>query len=97
AYWAGINLDIDRRKKTEEALQQANRRKDEFLAMLAHELRNPMAGISGALRLVRSPKIGDAQRAWAQDVMERQLKQLTRLLDDLLDVSRITRGKIHLK
>jgi signal transduction histidine kinase len=82
----------------EEELREADHRKDEFLAMLAHELRNPLAPLSNALHLVRM--VGGAQaetvRA-AHDLMERQLQSLVRLVDDLLDVSRITRGKINLQ
>ncbi len=79
------------------ALQEAGRRKDEFLAMLAHELRNPLAPIRNAIQILRAkgPPIPALQ--WARDIIERQLQQLTRLVDDLLDVSRITRGKVELR
>jgi signal transduction histidine kinase/integral membrane sensor domain MASE1/ActR/RegA family two-component response regulator len=77
-------------------LRENSRRKDEFLAMLAHELRNPLAAVSNAVTLLRlSPDT--KSRDWAIDIIERQLRQLTRLIDDLLDVSRITRGKIQLR
>ena len=78
-------------------IQESDARKNEFLAMLAHELRNPLAPI--AQRRARAEGAGaDAEQvAWARDVIGRQVKQLTRLVDDLLDLSRITRGKIELK
>ena len=64
--------------------------------MLAHELRNPLAPIRNAVQLMRMKPLQDPQLVWSRDVIERQLSQLTRLVDDLLDVSRITRGKINL-
>jgi signal transduction histidine kinase len=78
------------------ALSEANRNKDEFLAMLAHELRNPLASIHNAVQLMRNPQLPAGQLGWARDMIERQLGYLTRLIDDLLDVARITRGKINL-
>jgi signal transduction histidine kinase/CheY-like chemotaxis protein len=77
--------------------EAADRRKDEFLAILAHELRNPLAPISMGLELLRQPGVDAATREWTQEVMRRQVKHLARLVDDLLDVSRITRGKIELR
>ena len=78
------------------ALEEANLRKDEFLAMLAHELRNPLAAISNAVQV--SKLATEAEHlAWASQVIEGQVKNLSRLIDDLLDVSRITRGRIELK
>jgi PAS domain S-box-containing protein len=79
------------------ALQEADRRKDEFLAILAHELRNPLAPIRNAVQILRTQGPPVPQLQWARDVIERQVEQLTRLVDDLLDVSRITRGKIELR
>jgi PAS domain S-box-containing protein len=76
-------------------LRADDRRKDEFLAMLAHELRNPLAPIRNASHFLRAR--GPAELQWAADVIERQVHQMTRLVDDLLDVSRITRGKIELR
>jgi signal transduction histidine kinase/ActR/RegA family two-component response regulator len=77
-------------------IQESDQRKNEFLAMLAHELRNPLAPIANAVHVLKAS--GESERvAWARDVIGRQLKQLTRLVDDLLDLSRITRGKIELK
>ena len=78
------------------ALRDADRRKDEFLAMLAHELRNPLASVTNAATLLREGT-GDSDREWAAEVITRQSGQLARLVDDLLDVSRITRGKIELR
>ena len=84
------------RTRAEQALKEADRHKDEFLAMLAHELRNPLAPIHNAIELMRLKPLEDPQLNWARDVIARQLTSLTRLVDDLLDVSRITRGKINL-
>ena len=90
-----LHREIAERARIDKALQEADRNKDEFLAMLAHELRNPLAPMLNALQLLRL-KPSEAQSQWAQEVMQRQLAQLTRLVDDLLDVSRITRGMITL-
>ncbi len=92
----GAFLDITARKQVESKLKDADRRKDEFLAMLAHELRNPLAAVSHSLQLFRAPGITDQDRSWACDIADRQLQNLKRLIDDLLDVSRITSGKIRL-
>jgi signal transduction histidine kinase len=78
-------------------IQEEDRRKDEFLAMLAHELRNPLAPISNAVHILQISDKDPAKREWATEVIGRQLRQLVRMVDDLLDVSRITRGKIELK
>ncbi len=78
-------------------LQEADSRKDEFLAMLAHELRNPLAPIRNAVQIFRGKAPATPELRWATEVIERQVHQLTRLVDDLLDVSRITRGKIELR
>ena len=77
-------------------LAEADRRKDEFLAMLAHELRNPLAAISSAVQVTTLTGDRD-QLGWCMAVVNRQVKHLSRLIDDLLDVSRITRGKIELR
>jgi PAS domain S-box-containing protein len=95
--WAGINLDISRLKNTERALLEADRRKDEFLATLAHELRNPLAPIRNAVRILDSDAADDRQRKWGREVIARQVFRMSLLLDDLLDVSRITRGQLELK
>ncbi len=78
-------------------IQDEDQRKNEFLAMLAHELRNPLAPISNAVHILRVSGEDPAKLVWARELIARQLKQLVRLVDDLLDVSRITRGKIELK
>jgi signal transduction histidine kinase/DNA-binding response OmpR family regulator len=78
-------------------IHEEDRRKNEFLAMLAHELRNPLAPISNAVHLMNVQENDPGRLKWARDVIGRQLKQLVRLVDDLLDMSRITRGKIDLK
>jgi len=93
-----INLSLEHemneKREAEEALRQADRRKDEFLATLAHELRNPLAPIRNGLEILRMPNVDATAAARARDMMERQLKQMVRLVDDLLDVSRITTGKL---
>jgi PAS domain S-box-containing protein len=95
--WEGVVLDITDRKVAEEALKESDRRKDEFLAMLAHELRNPLAPILNGLHVLRLA--GPANRAVERScaMMERQVHHLTHLVDDLLDVSRITCGKVQLR
>ena len=95
---ANVSLqnEITERARVELALKEADRHKDEFLAMLAHELRNPLAPIYNAVQLMRRKSIDDPQLVWSRDVIERQTMHLSRLVDDLLDVSRITRGKINL-
>jgi signal transduction histidine kinase/CheY-like chemotaxis protein len=77
--------------------KRADQRKDEFLAVLAHELRNPLAPIGYASEILKKPDIGTSELRWARDVIDRQVQQMSRLLDDLLDVSRITRGTIELR
>src|SRR4051812_44916482 len=91
-----LQSEIAERTRVEQALKAADRHKDEFLAMLAHELRNPLAPILNAVQLIRKKPLSDPQLLWSRDLIERQLGHLTRLVDDLLDVSRITRGKINL-
>ena len=85
------------RKRAEEALKEADRRKDEFLAMLGHELRNPLAAISNGLHILLLSKGDGDVDAQVRDMMKKQMNNLTRMVDDLLDVSRITRGKIQLR
>jgi signal transduction histidine kinase/PAS domain-containing protein len=84
------------RVSAQEALRQADRRKDEFLAMLAHELRNPLAPISTAAELLKLTRVDDERVSRTSDVIIRQVAHMTSLIDDLLDVSRVTRGKIEL-
>lgn len=94
--YSKILRDMTDRKRAEERLQQADRRKDEFLATLAHELRNPLAPIRNGLQLL---KLTTDPSTWeqAREMMERQLGQMVRLVDDLLDISRITRNKLELR
>ena len=80
-----------------EQLREENRQKDRFLATLAHELRNPLAPIRNCVSVLKAPGAPAADVAWAHKVIERQVTQMSRLLDDLLDVSRITHGKLELK
>jgi len=94
--WA-IVRDITERKRAEEALQEADRRKDEFLATLAHELRNPLAPIRNGLTLLRQAGGDGASAESVRAMMERQVDHLVQLVDDLLEVSRITRDKIELR
>jgi PAS domain S-box-containing protein len=95
--WMGTCTDIDDQKLAEDALREAGRRKDEFLAMLAHELRNPLAPISSAAQLLMLAN-ADTQRVHkAGDIILRQVRHLTDLVDDLLDVSRVTRGLVQVE
>src|SRR5262249_19231158 len=87
--------DMIEHRQQEERLREANRRKDEFLAMLGHELRNPLAPILTATDLMKLRGDGTTERE--RDIIERQAKYLVRLVDDLLDVARITRGTIELR
>ncbi len=100
----GVSLDITLRKQAEEALRQANkelreadRQKDQFLAMLGHELRNPLAAIVNAVRLMEARGLDDPLLERAREAAARQAEHMARLLDDLLDVARVTQGKIALK
>ncbi len=89
--------DVTERRRAERALQDADRRKDEFLAMLAHELRNPLAPIRHAAHTLGLLGLADERVQWVSGVIERQVGLMTRLVDDLLDVSRITSGKVTLQ
>jgi len=91
---AGVALDVSAQKTAEQAARRADRTKDEFLATLAHELRNPLASLRNAVELLRRR---EQDGAWCRDVIERQVRQLARLMDDLLDVSRIAQGKLELR
>jgi PAS domain S-box-containing protein len=95
--FATVSRDISARKHAEAALREADQRKDEFLAMLAHELRNPLTPINNAADILDRLKLEDSRLSWATEIIKRQVKHLTHLVDDLLDVSRIVRGKISLK
>jgi PAS domain S-box-containing protein len=89
--------DITERKRAEEALQEADRQKNAFIAQLAHELRNPLAPIRNASRVFRMSQSAEPDVLWAGDVIDRQIDHLTRLIDDLLDISRISRNKLELR
>jgi PAS domain S-box-containing protein len=91
-----ITRDLTDRRRVD-ALEESGRQINEFLAMLAHELRNPLAPIRNAVTLMREGGLNDAMMEWSRSVIDRQVTHLTRLVDDLLDVSRITSGKITLR
>ena len=95
--WMGTLTDIHDQKEAESALHETARRKDDFLAMLAHELRNPLAPIRNSTALIRRLCPSDDQVVNFIDIIERQVHHMTRLIDDLLDVARISRGKIELR
>jgi PAS domain S-box-containing protein len=95
--YVGCSFDITDVKQYQEALSEADRRKNEFLAMLAHELRNPLAPIRNALEIIRRTQNNGQAIQSASEMMERQINQMVRLVDDLLDVSRISRGRIELR
>jgi PAS domain S-box-containing protein len=92
-----IARDISDRKRVEQELEESNRRKDEFLAILAHELRNPLAPVRNAARYLQLKGPTDPELRRPVDMIERQVAQMARLIDDLLDVSRITRGTLELR
>ena len=93
----GIVLDITERKQVEEILRQADRQKDDFIATLSHELRNPLAPMRNAIGALSRLEPTDPRVGWCHDVIRRQTDQMTRLLDDLLDVSRLTRRQLTLR
>jgi PAS domain S-box-containing protein len=95
--WVGTCTDVHEQRKAEEALVEADKRKDEFLAMLGHELRNPLAAIRHAVRIHEEEIEDPAAQQWASGVIDRQTAQLSRMVDDLLDVERINRGRIELR
>jgi len=93
----GTTRDVTERKRYEESLKEADQQKNAFLAQLAHELRNPLAPIRNAARIFRLKQSFPGDVMWASDVIDRQVKHLGRLIDDLLDVSRISRNKLELR
>ncbi|MDI1449876.1 PAS domain S-box protein [Polyangium sp. 6x1] len=95
--WEGMFLDVTTRKEAEQALRDADRRKDEFLAMLAHELRNPLAPIRNAAQILQLVGNAEPRIERSTAIIERQVQHMARLVDDLLDVSRIRSGKIKLQ
>jgi signal transduction histidine kinase len=94
---AALTQEVEERRRAEQALLEADRRKDDFLAILAHELRNPLAPIRTAVAILQRSGSVDPTLARMRDVIERQAMHMTRLIDDLLDVARITQGKINLR
>lgn len=102
--WVGVNIDVTEREQVRGelhqqamALKETDRQKDEFLALLGHELRNPLAPIRNALHILLQPNVDQAVVGQLKGMMDKQINHLTRLVDDLLDVSRISRGKIELR
>ncbi len=95
--WFGTATDIEDQKRQQEILREEDRRKNEFLALLGHELRNPLNPIRIAVSLLRRAEPEDPTLRRAQEIIDRQVTQMARLIDDLLDVSRITQGKILLR
>lgn len=94
---AELEASAAKQAELAEQLRQADRRKDEFLALLGHELRNPLAPVMNAISIMRLKGSKDPDVVWAVDVIQRQISQLVRLVDDLLDVSRVSQGKITLQ
>ena len=97
AMWVGTNTDIHDQKQAEEALREEHHRKDRFLALLAHELRNPLAPLSNAIQVFPTVQNDPASTAALFGIMQRQVRQMTRLIDDLLDLARITTGRMRLR
>lgn len=95
--WVGTLTDIDERRRAEDILKETARRKDEFLAILSHELRNPLAPIRTGLQVLQQVALDSAQARRTLTIIERQARHLTRLVDDLLDTTRVTRGKVSLQ
>jgi len=93
----GVCTDITERKQAELALKEADRAKDEFLAMLSHELRNPLAGLTAAAHVLKVTGPTGEAAMQARGVIERQTKHMSRLVADLLDISRVTLGKLTLQ
>jgi len=93
--WVGMNRDVHERKQSEDIERNANRRKDEFIALLAHEIRNPLAPLRNGIEVLKSGPQNESHRAL--EMMDRQVRHMVRLIDDLLDVSRISQGKLDLR
>src|SRR5437588_4108950 len=92
-----IRRQLARCRQSERLLRQVEHHQNEFLAMLSHELRNPLAPIRTAVVLLRRPALSETQIAWAREVIDRQLQHLSRIVDDLLDISRLTQGRVTLR
>ncbi|MFN7983903.1 MAG: PAS domain S-box protein [Vicinamibacterales bacterium] len=95
--WSCASVDITDRKMVEEELREADRRKDQFVAILAHELRNPLAPIRTSIALLKTRQLSDPMMLRSRDIIDRQIAQMARLLDDLLDVSRLSRNTLTLQ
>jgi PAS domain S-box-containing protein len=95
--WVGVHMDITEATQAEEALRDADRKKDEFIATLAHELRNPLAPVRNAAHLLKLPNLTPEKLGWCADLIGRQVQTMAVLLDDLLDISRITTGRLELR
>lgn len=93
----GVTMDITERKRVEEIVRESDRNKDHFIAVLAHELRNPLAPIRNATNILRQVGLAPSMILWCHDVIDRQVGQMVRLLDDLLDVSRLSGGQLRLQ
>lgn len=91
-----LTREISERERAEQALSQSMKRKDEYIAILAHELRNPLSAIHNAVMVMQMQSASEQQQTWAHELLQRQVKHLTCLMDDLLDVSRISNGRIQL-
>lgn len=94
--WFGTNTDITAQREAEQALRETDRRKDEFIAILAHELRNPLAPVRNAVQLMKRGGLDEARLTHSREVIDRQVTHMARLIDDLLDVSRLARGQLAL-
>jgi len=94
---AALRRAVEERERAEQALREADLRKNEFLGVLSHELRNPLAPIRNAIHILKRVPAGSDQASRANAVIDRQTEQLSRLIEDLLDVTRISRGKIQLR
>lgn len=92
-----LTREVAERERAEQALYQSARRKDEYIAILAHELRNPLSAMHNAVQVMQLGSASEKQLAWAQDLLQRQVTHLTCLMDDLLDISRISNGRIQLR
>ncbi len=95
--WVGAYADISETKRAEQALEEARRRKDQFIATLSHELRNPLSPISSCVETMRRIASDTPQLIYVRQVIDRQVKHMARLVDDLLDISRISQGKVDLR
>ncbi|MFM9915546.1 MAG: ATP-binding protein [Rhizobacter sp.] len=94
--WVGVHIDVTEARRTAESLREADRRKDEFLAILAHELRNPLAPIRSAASVLANPALTPEALATSREIINRQIRHMAWLLDDLLDISRISAGRLEL-